>query len=453
MAVYNGRHPPRRTQPPVTSLSRLVRLHALAALLLVQSLAYAAPSGTSAASTATPANPATANTQAAEPTSTSAAAATATASPKPPRIGMVTMQPGQEFWSRFGHDALVVLDQDTDQAISYNFGFFDPREPDFVQRFIRNDMRYRLVALPFDQDMAQYGYEGRGVSIQWLNLTPAQAREMAEALRVNALPENAYYRYQYFDDNCATRVRDAIDRALGGALRRQSEGRSHGNTLRSEAVRLSKPDLWMWATLDILIGPEGDKPVPVWAESYVPARLADALREVKTDQGQPLVEAERELLPHRIAPAPVATPLPWWPWALVGLALGGAFAWIGDRSPRVLAFVALPLWGVLGVIGGLLVYAWFGTGHNYIWENRNLLLFNPLCLLLLLGGFRALRGRETGRLFVWLTALVALSSLAALFFYWLPVYPQRNVHWIALWLPIHAGLWFGFRKAAKLRLA
>ncbi|MFD0322433.1 lipoprotein N-acyltransferase Lnb domain-containing protein [Lysobacter gummosus] len=428
----------------MTSLSRFVRLYAFAVLVLIQSLAYAAPGA---------ATPAVTPSTVPQPAAAAQPAAGTTATPRPPRVGMVTMQPGQEFWSRFGHDALVVLDQDSGAAISYNFGFFDPTEPDFVQRFIDNNMRYRLVALPFDQDMAQYGYEGRGVSIQWLNLSPAQARQIAEALRINALPENAFYRYQYFDDNCATRVRDAIDTVLGGALRRQIEGRSHGNTLRSEALRLSKPDLWMWATLDILMGPDTDKPVPVWAESYVPARLADALREAKNDQGQPLVQAERELLPHRIAPAPEATPLPWWPWALVGLVFGVALAWIGDRSPRVLAFAALPLWGLLGLIGAILIYGWFGTGHNYLWGNRNLLLFNPLCLLLWFGGWRALRGRETGPVFVWLTALAALSAVAALFLYWLPLYPQRNAHWIALWLPIHLGLWFGFRKAAKLRLA
>ncbi|MEH6415407.1 lipoprotein N-acyltransferase Lnb domain-containing protein [Pseudomonas sp. CGJS7] len=429
----------------MTSSFRFVRLYALAVLLLIQSLAHASTEPTAdKTSTAAP-------TEAAAAMQTPSPAAATT--PKNPRIGMVTMQPGQEFWSRFGHDALVVLDQDTGQATSYNFGYFDPSEPDFIQRFIRNDMRYRLLAVPFDQDMAQYGYEGRGVSVQWLDLTQAQAAQLAEALRVNALPENAYYRYQYFDDNCATRVRDAIDRTLGGALRRQSEGRSHGNTLRSEALRLSKPDLWMWASLDILLGPESDKPVPVWAESYVPNRLAAALREVKTDQGRPLVQAERELLPHRISPDPEATPLPWWPWALAGLALAAALAWIGDRSPRVLAIAALPLWGLLGVIGVLLAYVWFGTGHSYGWANRNLLLFNPLCLLLWFGGWRALRGRETGPVFVWLTGLVALGALAALFLYWLPVYPQRNAHWIALWLPVHVGLWFGFRKAARLRLA
>ncbi len=430
----------------MTSFSCFVRLYALAVLLLLSGALGAAPASSTASADGNARPVGTAGAPVLAPPAPSSATDT-------PRIGVVTMQPGQEFWSRFGHDALVVLDPASGQATSYNFGFFDPTEPDFVQRFLRNDMRYRLVALPFEQDMQQYAFEGRGVRLQWLNLTPEQARGLAEALRVNAQPENAFYRYQYFDDNCAIRVRDAIDRTLGGALRRQTEGRSHGNTLRSEALRLSSPEPWMWAALDLVMGPDADRPIPVWGESYVPGRLADALDAVKNTQGEPLVSGGRELLPHTLQPEPAGAPMPWWPWALVGLVLGASLAWIGDRSPRVLALAALPLWSLFGLVGVVLAYAWLQTGHTISIGNRNLLLFNPLCLLLLPGGVQALRGRPAGRLFVGLTAAVALAALAALFLYWLPVYPQRHAHWIALSLPVHAGLWFGFRRAARLRLA
>ena len=167
------------------------------------------------------------------------------ASAAAPRIGVATMQPGEVFWERFGHDAIVVVDPVTGAATSYNFGFFDPSEPGFVGNFVHGIMRYRLAALPFDEDMAMYREEGRGVTIQWLALTDAQATQLADALAVNARPENAVYGYDYFRDNCATRVRDAIDRALGGALHRQLAGRSHGSTYRSEAVRLASPAPWM----------------------------------------------------------------------------------------------------------------------------------------------------------------------------------------------------------------
>ena len=139
----------------------------------------------------------------------------------PLRVGIATMQPGTVFFERFGHDAVVVDDPSHGEPISYNFGFFDPDEPDFLGNFVRGKMRYRLVALPFAEDMAYYRDVGRGVSIQWLDLSDAEATRLASALAENAKPENARYGYDYFTDNCATRVRDAIDKALGGGLKRQ----------------------------------------------------------------------------------------------------------------------------------------------------------------------------------------------------------------------------------------
>jgi hypothetical protein len=136
-------------------------------------------------------------------------------------------------------------------------------------------MRYQLAALPFEQDLLQYRAEGRGVDVQWLDLSDAQANELAAALAENAKPENAHYAYQYFDDNCSTRVRDSLDRVLDGGLRRQIEGRSHGSTYRSEAVRLASPAWWMWLGFDVGLGPSSDKPLPVWNDMSSAARSAD----------------------------------------------------------------------------------------------------------------------------------------------------------------------------------
>ncbi|MGE8262559.1 MAG: DUF4105 domain-containing protein, partial [Stenotrophomonas sp.] len=167
----------------------------------------------------------------------------ATAAPAPaaeaPRIGVVTMQPGEIFFERFGHDALVVVDPVTGDATSYNFGYFDPSESDFIGNFVRGDMMYYLVALPLGQDLSYYQESGRGASVQWLDLTPAQSRTLAASLAERAKPENARYHYDYYTANCATMVRDAIDGALGGGLHSQLSGRSRGNTYRSESVRLA----------------------------------------------------------------------------------------------------------------------------------------------------------------------------------------------------------------------
>ena len=369
------------------------------------------------------------------------------ATPPAPRVGLVTMQPGEIFFERFGHDAIVVDDQAGGEPISYNFGFFNPDEPGFVGNFIRGRMRYQLAALPFADDMQYYRQVGRGVSIQWLNLTDAQARGIAAALAENARPENAHYDYEYFTDNCATRVRDTINVALEGSLKKQIEGRSRGNTYRSEAVRLASPAWWMWLGFDVGLGPPADQPLSVWDESFIPMRLADAMRETTGSNGKPLVLSEERILPQRLAAEPAEFRQPWWPWLLAGCLLGGLFLMLAHRALRAAGMCALVLWSLCSVFGLLMLYLWFGTVHRFAWGNHNVLLFNPLCLLLLPAGWQLMRGRNMHRpWFRRLLGLTALGALVAVFLLWLPVNPQPNARWIALMLPIHMALYFGLRR-------
>ena len=357
----------------------------------------------------------------------------------PPRIGIVTMQPGEIFFERFGHDAIVVVDPLTGAATSYNFGYFDPSEPDFISRFIRGDMMYYLVALPLEQDLSYYRDSGRGAHLQWLDLTPDQARTLAASLAERARPENARYRYDYYTANCATMVRDAIDGALGGGLHSQLSGRSRGNTYRSESVRLASPAPWMWLGFDIGLGPFADQPLSRWQEAFVPMRLAAALREVRNSEGRPLVQAEQELLPHRIAPEPAESARQWWPWLLCGLVLAAGVVALRRRR-RLLGGLALPVWLFCGIAGALLTFLWGFSAHHAAWANRNLLQLSPLCLLLLPGAITLLRGRTPRIWFRVLSWSVAALSGLGLVLHWLTLQPQINLQWIVLMLPLHVAL-------------
>lgn len=363
--------------------------------------------------------------------------------PPPPRIGVLTMAPGEVFWERFGHDAIVVAPANG-QAISYNFGYFDMTEPGFVGRFLRGRMQYMLVALPLADDLVYYRDVGRGVTLQWLDLPPGQAQALADALAENARPENARYRYDYFTDNCATRVRDALNHALGGQLRRRTESRSSGDTWRSEALRLSAPAPWMWLGFDIILGPASDKPLTRWQQDFLPRRLADDLRELKQADGRPLVANELSLLPHRQAAEPDEQALALWPWLLCGAMLAGMTLVFTPRRPRLVATACLPFWLACGLLGWVLACAWAFTDHQAIWANRNLLLMNPLCLLLLPGAWAVARGKPPARGFRGILVVVAATATLACLPLWLQVSPQRNGHWLALLLPLHAALAWAF---------
>ncbi|MGH8105977.1 MAG: DUF4105 domain-containing protein, partial [Arenimonas sp.] len=94
------------------------------------------------------------------------------------RAGVITMEPGEEFWARFGHDAIVIEDVKTGESISFNFGFFDMSEPGFFGNFLDGKMQYQLVALPKEDDLQHYREKGRGVGVQWLNLDQQQIRDL-----------------------------------------------------------------------------------------------------------------------------------------------------------------------------------------------------------------------------------------------------------------------------------
>jgi len=363
-----------------------------------------------------------------------------------PRIGIATMQPGEIFFERFGHNAIVVDDPALGEPLSYNFGFFNMAEPGFVGRFVKGDMRYYLARLRWRDDLQHYLDTGRGVSIQWLDLTPAQAETMAAALAENARPENARYRYDYFIDNCATRVRDAIDRALDGTLKPQLTARSQGNTFRSEAVRLASPAPWMWLGFDVGLGPSSDQPMSRWEEAYVPMRLAASLREAKLADGRPLIASEQIVAPHRIAPEPAEFQRTWWRWLLAGLVIAALWLWLRARRPRTAAALALVFWAVAGLLGAVMAGVRFGTEHRFGWANHNLLLLSPLSLLLLPGAWRLARGRPAGHFFRWILIATVVCAVLALLLHWAVAVPQANAHWIALLLPIHIAFgiaWLG----------
>src|SRR5204862_2547167 len=94
-------------------------------------------------------------------------AAPITATPAP-RIGVLVMEPGEAFWERFGHIAILIEDRAAGTATSYNFGYFDMGVPGFIGNFMRGEMRYYLVALPLADDISQYRDEVRGVTLHWL---------------------------------------------------------------------------------------------------------------------------------------------------------------------------------------------------------------------------------------------------------------------------------------------
>lgn len=354
-----------------------------------------------------------------------------------PRIGLVTMLPGEVYWSRFGHNAILVEGEDG-RRLLYNYGFFDFEQPGFLARFLRGRMLYRLAVVPFEQDLAYYAAEGRGMQLQWLDIAPERARRLADFLAWNALPENAEYRYDYFRDNCATRVRDALDEALDGALHDQLRGRSRGLSYRSESLRLAAEEDWLWLGIHAGLGPAADTPLSRWDEGFVPMRLAEALRLVRTPAGGPLVLEERELLPHRLAPEREDPPQRRWLFVALGLLGAAILGGLGRRGPRHALAIGLLAghWLMCGLGGSLLLGLWLATDHQIAYANANLLLLNPLGLALL-PALPALTRRKATAWMRGIALLIALVGTALPLALALRLIEQDAADFVWLLLPLH----------------
>jgi hypothetical protein len=359
-----------------------------------------------------------------------------------PKVALVTFGPGRIYWERFGHNAIIIDDPAAGGRVSYNYGVFDFQETHFLRNFALGHMHYSLDAEPLDEDLETYVAEGRSVTVQMLDLTPVQARQLADFLAWNAQPQNADYPYDYFLNNCSTKVRDALNRALGGTIEQQLARRPAPHTYRFDAVRLISPDFWFALGMDMGLGPNADGPLNLWQETFVPSVLSRALRDVavRNTNGDPLplVRDEEVVLPGRLPPEPAAPAELRLPFLAIGVGLAALLLWLARSSGRLhrvsFALLAVAWWLICGFSGFVLAGLWGLTDHWAAWRNENLLLLDPLCLILPVVWWRA------PRIARYLATLVAAAALISLIIRTLPGLYQTNLAFIALTVPVHLAL-------------
>lgn len=370
------------------------------------------------------------------------------------RVDLYTYGPGAIYWERFGHDALVLTDTVSGQSIAFNYGLFDFDQKDFILNFARGHMNYMAAAWPAADDLAQYEGEGRWIVAQHLNLTPAQRERLRDFLIWNVQPRNARYAYDYYTANCTTRIRDALNDVLGGALGTQLQEQPRMFTYRSQTDRLMAGQPWLMLILDLGLGRFADQPLSGWSGSFLPAQLMASLRDARTPDGQPLVIGVTRIAAARLPPPPQTPPDLRWPLLIAGVLLGCVIAVCGhfrthNRGARYgFAFGAALFALLAGVAGLLMTILWTLTAHRAAWANENLLLFDPLALLLIPGLLRGARRDRRARdsTFV-LAALLTAATVFALISKLLPWFPQHNLAWILFALPLWLGLSCGLSRS------
>lgn len=386
----------------------------------------------------------------------SARAGVANAPGKSLAVSLVSYGPGAIYWERFGHDAIEIRDRVSGQAVTFNYGVFDFSQKNFLLNFARGIMRYSIDAEPADAEIDYYKRAGRFVHRQRLALTPQQADALRDYLLWNLQPGNRLYHYDYYIRNCATRVRDALNQALGGIIKAQLQQPSEGITYRRQTDRLMAAQPWLMLVLDLGLSGYADQPLTRWQASFIPMQFMREIRRIQVPDGHggstPLVVRDQQVAAARL-PAPPAEPpnlIP--PLLIAGLILGLLLALCGHyRHANKVARVGFSTLGTLwllfaGIAGIGMAILWAFTAHHSAWANENLLLFNPLALLLIASVWRRTPSRM-GRHLVLLLAAAALFPLLAKV---LPGFVQCNLPWICFGLPPWLAMTYALRRRPRV---
>lgn len=301
------------------------------------------------------------------------------------KVSILTCAPGQELYSVFGHTAIRVSDPVNQIDLAFNYGTFDFNTPFFYLKFGHGNLDYLLTVSSFKGFMREYFMDGRSVWEQELMISLAQKQKLFEALIINAQPENRAYEYDFFYDNCATRVANIIIDQLPGEKHFTTILPKDALTFREAIHPYLNTKPWTKLGIDLILGTPADAQTDSLTVMFLPDYLMaqfDGIQYISDGNQKELVK-ETELIldftdKNLINSKPTSPMVILWVFAVlvIFLSLGEHLGYI-----RNLRWMDIPLFIAGGLAGLTVFYLAFISSHVVTGSNWNLLWINPLLFL------------------------------------------------------------------------
>lgn len=341
------------------------------------------------------------------------------------QISLLTCDPGKELYSAFGHSAIRVWEKGSNQDLVFNYGTFDFNTPFFYVKFTQRTLDYYLSVTTYDRFLYEYNYFGRQVREQVLDLNQEQAQQIFQFLQINYQPENRAYRYDFFYDNCATRIRDVFEQVLGKQLDWNEAAEPERKTFRNLIDEYVYPLPWADFGIDLALGAVIDVPASEREKQFLPDYMEAAFARaqiVGDGPSRPLVKESHVVLPlpkPEISPSLFNPYLFWWVFAIGVMAL----TWLGFKKQKLWKGFDVAFFISLGLLGILITLLWFFTFHSQTKYNWNILWAFPGHLVLGLG---LLRKKVQPWVKKYLLAALVMTNLALIFwiFGWQSLHPS-----------------------------
>ncbi len=302
------------------------------------------------------------------------------------KITLLTCSPGDELYSVFGHSAIRAKDSLMDLDIVFNYGTFDFSDPNFYTNFVRGKLNYVLSVAEFRHFEYDYLMEGRWIWEQELNINPQERQFLFDSLIINYLPENRYYLYDFFFDNCATRIRDIFVEAIDSEIIFDYQVLDQGQSFRELLMPYLTEKPWARLGINLALGMPADKTASPWDYMFLPDHMMTVFEhaQLKSDNnisgftpGSRVILEGAELQGARFPYAPLLI-------FLIVLLVTIIISYRDLQSARLSFWYDRLLFGSVGLLGLLITFLWFGTDHQVTVRNLNIIWAHPLHLLICL---------------------------------------------------------------------
>ena len=361
------------------------------------------------------------------------------------RISLLTCTPGTELYSTFGHSALRIIDSTSLTDYVFNYGTFNFDDEGFYLKFVQGKLLYYLSAEQYKQFAYDYEAEGRGITEQVLAYAPTQKMAIQKAMMNNIKEANKYYLYDFFKDNCTTRLRDIIvqNKPTNTALKAIAPATLTYRQAIHYYLDMYKK-YWSKLGIDLLLGQPTDAVMTAPETLFLPNNLMRAL-DSSNNQGQWILSKKAAY--NFTAPAiqgQLLTPLFCFSLLLV-IILAISFVVSRPAAYFLQGFDAM-LFFLTGALGIVLIFMWVATNHAMCAHNYNLLWAIPTHVIM---AFFVRSKKKWARYYFGCTAVAMVLLLLSWFF--LPQKMNNDfVPFVLLLLYRAAACYYNFQPKNKL---
>lgn len=349
-------------------------------------------------------------------------------------ISVLTLGPWQgQVYTAFGHSAFRVNDPVNNIDAAYNYGVFNFDRPNFYLNFAKGNNYYMLGVSDYKRFEYAYIYFDRYIHEQKLNLSKQQKQRLFDYLEWNAKPENAEYLYDYFYDNCATKIPAVMQKVFGDTIHFDTSHINTNYTIRELTDLYLTHQPWGDLGIDICLGLPMDKKATPYEYMFLPDYVEAGFNHATIKSNgvdAPLVKESTVVYEsqHNTPPNTLLHPL-----LVFGLVfvIVGVISYRDMKRRKITQWLDIFLFTVVGFVGLLLFVLWVATSHKAAARNLNLLWALPTHLIAI---FAVLRNAKWLRHYFLVTAILALVLLTT----W-PFLPQK-LHYALIPLVMALGL-------------